>query len=83
MNKGTRKKLKNLHVLFIIGIGILFIIATFSPFTRIWNRNDIWIGIMPLSEFMIFLLGIMMAILLAVHYFIERSILRQGADNDK
>ena len=78
MDDTTRSRLKTLHVTIGIIVTLLFLSVSVQPFVGLIDRNDIWVGIMPLSEFWIITSSMLIAGLLAVHYFIERSILRKG-----
>ncbi|MBN2051463.1 MAG: hypothetical protein JW760_13505 [Spirochaetales bacterium] len=78
MDEKTRSKLKTLHVTIGVLVTLVFLSITIQPFVGMFDRNDIWVGIMPLNQFWIIASSMIIAVLLGVHYYFERSILKKG-----
>ncbi len=74
MDKSLRSSLKKLHTAFGIYYAVLCSLAIFKPFIRIFDRIDVWIMGMPLSQFWILLSSLLIAVGLGVHYYMERGI---------
>lgn len=73
-----RKKLKIGRWIAIIYFGILAILLMWPPCVAIFDRNDIWIGFLPLSEFYLFTCCILVTIGMGVYYIFERNIYKGG-----
>ena len=67
----NKKKLKQVYRIFSAIFVFLFIMITCPPIVRVFDRNDIWVGIMPLSQFYILIVPLIAAITMAVLYFID------------
>lgn len=65
------RKAKILYRVFGIIIAILFIMITCPPIVAFFDRNDIWIGSLPLSQFYIFAVPLAAAICMAIMYFFD------------
>lgn len=67
----NKKKVKMIDTIGGILIGIIIILTIFPPLVGVWDRNDIWIGFMPLSQVMIILLPLLAGIILWIVYALE------------
>ncbi len=70
-----RKIKKPVYVIFLILFLGLFSISTFGCFLQFFDRSDIWIGILPLSQFTILLSAWGMALAISILYLIEKHFL--------
>jgi hypothetical protein len=48
-----KEKLKKIYRFFTIYFIVIIFILVFPPIVKLFDRTDIWIGIMPLSQFYI------------------------------
>jgi len=79
----NKKKLKKIYAIFSTILIILFIMITFPPIVRVFDRNDIWIGVFPLSQFYIFIVPFIAAIAMAVLYFFDVKYSKKEAVDDQ
>ena len=79
----NKKKLKKLYGIFATVFVILFIMITFPPIVKLFDRNDIWIGVFPLSQFYIFIVPLVAAIAMAVLYYFDVKYSKKEAVNDQ
>ncbi len=67
----NKRKVKTIHTVGGIVMAILIILTICPPLVGLWDRNDIWIGFMPLSQIMIILLPLLAGIVLWIIYVLE------------
>ena len=72
--KTRKQKQKILNVVSVIYLSIMCFILICPPITKLFDRNDIWIGIMPLSQFYILFFTGMIVLGLLVTYLIDKKL---------
>ncbi len=78
--EATDKKIRSIHL---IGGGLILIIVLLlmcPPLIGLWDRNDIWLCGLPLSQFMLFVLPLAAGIILMVIYFLEGRYIDETAE---
>ena len=68
-----KKKRKTVYGIFSTILIILFLMITAPPIVQLYDRNDIWVGPVPLSQFCIFIIPFLAAITMAVLYFFDKK----------
>ena len=67
----NKQKLKRLYGFFTVIFIFLFIMITCPNIVSVFDRNDIWVGPFPLSQFYIFIIPFAAAIAMAILYFFD------------
>lgn len=74
----AKKKIKTIRRVCGILIGLFAFCLVCPPITALFDRNDIWVGVMPLSQFYVLLFtGLIVVVLFALYKFDEKY------DNDE
>ena len=76
--KEKRKKKAVLFTVFTIFFVVDFAFLTVPALIRMFDRNDIWVGIMPLSQFYILFFTGLAALGMAVLYHLDLRIEKGG-----
>ncbi|MGI6630892.1 MAG: hypothetical protein ACOX4H_10400 [Bacillota bacterium] len=79
--KTKKEKQKLLYRISVLYFFIMSFILICPPITKLFDRNDIWVGIMPLSQFYILFFTSMIIVGLVVTYLIDAK-LSGGDDNE-
>lgn len=79
--KTKKQKQTLLNRISIIFLSVMTFMLICPPITKLFDRNDIWIGIMPLSQFYILFFTGMIVLGLAITYLIDAKI-SGGDDNE-
>jgi hypothetical protein len=79
--KTKKEKIKLLNRISVIYFLVMSLILVFPPITGLFDRNDIWVGFMPLSQFYIFFFTGLIVIGLGVVYYLDKK-LEGGDGND-
>lgn len=74
MDKSLRSSLKMVHIIFGIFYAVICSMLIFGPFVRMFDRTDIWVAGMPLSQFGIFFGSLLISVGMAVHYYVEKGV---------
>lgn len=74
--KTRKEKQKLLNLISTIYLAFMCFILICPPITKLFDRNDIWVGIMPLSQFYILFFTSMIVIGLVVTYLIDTKLSR-------
>jgi hypothetical protein len=64
----ARQKIKRIRQIGFILIALFLFCLLCPPVTALFDRNDIWVGVMPLSQFYIFLFTGLIVVVLFVLY---------------
>ena len=80
MTAENKKKRKTLYAIFTVILIGLFIMITCPPIVQHFDRNDIWVGPFPLSQFYIFIVPFTASIAMAVLYFFDKKLVGKGDD---
>ncbi len=78
--QNDKNKLKKIYAIFSTILIILFIMITFPPIVSAFDRNDIWIGPMPLSQFYVFIIPLLAGITMAILYYFDKKYSSGGKD---
>lgn len=79
--KNRKQKQKLLNRISVIYLSVMCLMLICPPITRLFDRNDIWVGIMPLSQFYILFFTAMVVLGLVVTYLIDKR-LEVGDDDE-
>jgi hypothetical protein len=71
--KTKREKRKIINRFAVIYFAIIIFILAFPPITKLFDRNDIWIGVMPLSQFYILFFLFLLILGMGILYMVERK----------
>jgi hypothetical protein len=72
MNDNT-KKMKIIYRVAVIFFCVMIFFLIFPPVVKAFDRNDIWIGILPLSQFYVLLFTGLVVLGMGVLYFLDRK----------
>ena len=79
--KTKKEKIKLLNRVSVVYFLVMSLMLVCPPIVKIFDRNDIWVGFMPLSQFYIlFFLG-MIVVGLGVVYNLDKKL--EGGDKDE
>ena len=81
MEQMLKKNLNKAHMVFGIYYAVICCLIIFGPFVKMFDRTDIWVAGMPLSQFWIILASFLIAIGLCGHYYTEKGIYRSWRKN--
>jgi hypothetical protein len=73
MSENT-KKLKIIYRVAIVFFSIAVFFLVCPPLVKMFDRNDIWIGILPLSQFYILFFTGLVVVGMGVLYFIDKKL---------
>jgi hypothetical protein len=77
-----KEHLKKLKIIYRVAVAFFCVVAfflLFPPLVRVFDRNDIWIGFLPLSQFYIlFFTGLVVAGM-GVLYFLDKKYDPEGS----
>lgn len=71
-------KVNRLYVTFGVVLSTLFFCLIFPPIIALFDRNDIWVGIMPLSQFFIVIFTSLSVVSMIVLYLLDKKYTGQG-----
>ena len=74
MKEQGKGKKKTLYIIFVVFFLVVFCSVTFGPIVRIFDRNDVWLIGMPLSQFWILFTSLLIALGIGALYYIESAI---------
>lgn len=77
------RKLRKLYGVFLVIFLFLFIMITFPPIVKLFDRNDIWIGVFPLSQFYIFIVPFIAAVAMVVLYYFDVKYSKKEVGKDQ
>ncbi len=72
--KTKKQKQRMLNYISVAYLIIMVFMLIFPPITKLFDRNDIWVGILPLSQFYILFFTGMIVLGLAITYIIDLKI---------
>lgn len=72
--KTKKQKQKLLNRISVIYLAVMCFILVCPPITRLFDRNDIWIGIIPLSQFYILFFTGMIVLGLIATYLVDKKL---------
>lgn len=78
--KTKKEKRKLLGRISVIYFCIMSLMLVFPPITKLFDRNDIWVGIMPLSQFYILFFTGMIVLGMGVVYYLDKILEGGGKD---
>ena len=67
------KKRKRVYRIFVGFFALMTLILVCPPITKLFDRNDIWVGIFPLSQFYILLFTGLIVVALGILYLIDKK----------
>ena len=72
-----KKKRKTVHIVCYAAVAILYAILNLPIFVRMWDRTDIWVGVVPLSQFVLTGGLALASIAMFVLYFLDKKMTEQ------
>jgi hypothetical protein len=67
------KKLKIIYRAAVVFFCVVIVFLIFPPLVRIFDRNDVWVGILPLSQFYVLLFTGLVVVGMGVLYFLDKK----------
>lgn len=67
-----KSKRRKSYTVFSVILIVLFLMIVFPPIVKVFDRNDIWIGVFPLSQVYIFLIPLLADTAMAILYFFDK-----------
>lgn len=85
MSQQDKKKiLKKVYRVFFIYFVVMYLILVFPPIIRLFDRNDIWVGIMPLSQFFIlFFVGLVVLGMICLYHIDKKFATKKEKGGEK
>lgn len=77
----NKKKLRLVYRISGIYFAILFAITILPPFVRLWDRNDIWILGVPLSQFTAIFSTFLLLIGMCVLYYFDKKYTNKSVES--
>jgi len=74
MKEQGKNKKRTLYIIFFVFFFVVFCSVTFGPIVRIFDRNDVWLIGMPLSQFWILFTSLLITLGIGALYYIESAI---------
>ena len=72
--KSKKEKVKVVYRIAVIYFAVMTLMLICPPITRLFDRNDIWIGIMPLSQFYVLFFCALIVVGMGVLYAFDKKI---------